>query len=80
MSGCQNWDQRQVQVANDLASLVDFCVDINLRLINLSRKQAHTGCQPPEFLESARRRMYSSNRVFQPTQDWLLVGPSVVRL
>ena len=44
MQGYQTADQRQIQVANALAKLLYFCVDVSLRLIGLSRKQARTDC------------------------------------
>ena len=37
MQGYQNADQGKIQVANGLATLLDFCVDVSLRLIGLSR-------------------------------------------
>jgi hypothetical protein len=69
MQGYQTADQRQIQVANALAKLLYFCVDVSLRLIGLSRKQARTDsdCQPPHFLELARGRLCRSNRVRQST-------------
>ena len=57
---------------------MDFCVGVNLRLINLSRK-AHTGCQTPHFLEPELGRMYRSYRVSQSIHERLPAGPSLVQ-
>ena len=58
---CLFGNQRQVQLANALATLIEFCVDV--RLIDISRMNVRTDRELLQFLEPARRRICHSNKV-----------------